>query len=285
MLTIFSVPKAFEGHVGTIQINAVRSWTLLAPVCEVILLGDEKGTAETAGRLGARHIADVECNEWGTPLISSAFDIAQRVAGHAIMCYVNADIILLSDFLPAIGQVRKESFLLVGQRWDVNLTGPVEFDDPAWEATLRDHLERGATLHRPDGIDYFVFPRGMYRDIPDFAVGRIGWDNWMVYHARSRRVPVVDATEIVTVVHQNHDYSHLSGGKTELRKGRESEQNRHLLGGQDHALSVHDATWVLGRDGMRRQSRARVLFQARRRFRNRLASQKAGIRRRLSRDR
>jgi len=37
MLTLFTIPKAFQGHTGVIQRNAIRSWTLLRPECEIIL--------------------------------------------------------------------------------------------------------------------------------------------------------------------------------------------------------------------------------------------------------
>ena len=48
MLTIFSIPKPFIGHVGVIQMNALRSWTFLDPKCEIVIFGDEPGIAEAA---------------------------------------------------------------------------------------------------------------------------------------------------------------------------------------------------------------------------------------------
>ena len=39
-------------------------------------------------------------------------------------------------------------------------------------------------LHPPGGSDYFIFPRNCFTKIPNFAIGRAGWDNWMFYHAR-----------------------------------------------------------------------------------------------------
>ncbi len=48
MLTLFSIPKAFDGHLGTIQRNAVRSWTSLGPGVQVVLVGDEPGVAAGA---------------------------------------------------------------------------------------------------------------------------------------------------------------------------------------------------------------------------------------------
>ena len=52
MLTLFTIPKAFEGHSGVIQRNAIKSWTLLQPQCEIILMGDDEGTGEAAAEMG-----------------------------------------------------------------------------------------------------------------------------------------------------------------------------------------------------------------------------------------
>ncbi len=62
MLTIFTVPKPFRGHIKVIQTNAIRSWLLLRPECEVILFGNDEGTAEIACELGRRHIPNIDCN-------------------------------------------------------------------------------------------------------------------------------------------------------------------------------------------------------------------------------
>lgn len=53
MLTIFSIPKAFNGHIGDIQRNAINSWTRLQPECEILLLGDDEGTGKAADENGA----------------------------------------------------------------------------------------------------------------------------------------------------------------------------------------------------------------------------------------
>ncbi|MFZ0637415.1 MAG: hypothetical protein WAM08_17985, partial [Candidatus Acidiferrales bacterium] len=66
MLTLFAMPKPFEGHIGIIQRNAITSWTRLTPQPEIILFGDEAGVAEIAGELGLRHVAHVKRNEKNT---------------------------------------------------------------------------------------------------------------------------------------------------------------------------------------------------------------------------
>ena len=89
MLTLFTAPKSFKGHYEIIQINAIQSWLHLRPECEIILLGNDEGTAEVASRFGVLHLPDIESNEYGTPLINSMFSKAQGVARYQLLCYIN----------------------------------------------------------------------------------------------------------------------------------------------------------------------------------------------------
>lgn len=180
------------------------------------------------------------------------FARAQLMASHDILCYVNADIVLMSDFALAIGQLagRLRSFLMVGQRWDVNVTELLAFDS-SWEDRLRADLSGRGELHAVTGIDYFAFRRGLWEEIPPFAIGRTIWDEWLLYRARSRGAVIVDATEVVTAVHQNHDYSHASGGAKEVVwTGPEAAANLKLAGGPDRQFTLYDANLLLTPKGL-----------------------------------
>lgn len=260
MLTIFTIPKAFRGHTSIIQTNAIRSWPLLRPEPEIILFGNDEGTADIAAGLGIRHVPDVQRNEYGTPLLNSIFKTAQDIASNPLTCYINADIILLSDFMPAIRQIQMPSFLLVGQRWDLDLTEAVDFANPVWEKELRARLAEKGKLHPPSGMDYFVFPRGMYADMPAFAIGRTTWDNWIAYEARALGFPLIDGTEVITAIHQSHDYSNIKGGHAGVWKGPEAELNLELAGGPGHAFTVEHATWKLTRQGLKHALTARHFY-------------------------
>lgn len=251
MLTIFTIPKAFRGPTRTIQLNAIGSWLRLEPACEVLVFGDEDGTAEAAAQLGARHLPGIECSEYGTPLVSSAFHLARKLGSGELLCYANADIVLVSDFAKSLARVREEAFLVVGRRWNVDLQGMIDFNDPSWEPRLLQHVASTGVLFMPNALDYFVFPRGLFEDMPPFVVGRVGWDNWMVLHARVSRIPVVDATRAITAVHQNHDYGHLPEGEITMRAGAEAQHNLQLLGGRYRSLNVRDATHILTPAGVR----------------------------------
>jgi len=110
MITLFTIPKAFKGHTALVQRNAIRSWTQLSPRPEIILFGTDEGTEDAAREFGVRHVAEVGRNELGTPLVSSLFESGERLSTTATLCYINADIILLGDFISAVNRIPKGRF-------------------------------------------------------------------------------------------------------------------------------------------------------------------------------
>jgi hypothetical protein len=253
MLTLFAIPKPFRGHIAIIQRNAIKSWTLLRPQCEIILFGDDEGTAEVASEFGVRHVSQVARNEFGTPLLNDIFEQAQRLASHKLLCYVNADIVLMSEFLPAAERVCRwrDTFLIIGRRWDIGIDKLWDFAPRDWGEKLRRYVLEHGKLRGEHAVDYFVFPKGLYDDVPPFAIGRFSFDSWLIFKAISSGHPVVDATGALMIAHQNHDYAHLSiPDEQELSWNRalrldEFKLNYELLGGEARRFGVGEATHVL----------------------------------------
>ena len=253
MLTIFSIPKPFTGHIGIIQRNAIASWRRLDPSCEIILFGNDAGVKEAAEEFGVTHVPDVECTDFGTPLLSSVFARVNHIARNPLLCYVNGDIMLLGDFLETIRRIPFERFLAVGQRWDLDVTEALDISSRDAETNLRRRLDADGSLHAITGIDYFVFSRDSgLSEMPPFAVGRPGWDNWFIYNARRLRLPVVDITPATRVIHQNHDYRHVPNQQGKSYEGPEADKNRTIMGGWEYVFSLHDATHILTPTALRR---------------------------------
>lgn len=253
MITLFSIPKAFHGHNGIIQRNAIRSWTLLRPQCEVILLADDEGTDQVAAELGVKHIPDVQRNEFGTPLLNSAFQLAEDAASNPIVCFVNADIILMSSFSRAFKMVQESSnnFLVTAQRRDLEIDHLLEFEDGWEEDLLSDVLNRGR-LHHYTGIDFWGYPKGLLDEMPPMAVGRVAYESWCLYKARASKAQLIDATKVVVSVHQEHDYSHHPGGLRGIGEGVEAQRNREMVGGRPYFFIIKDRTHILTEKGLRR---------------------------------
>ncbi len=253
-ITLFTAVKPFsDPDTARHQANALRSWAALSPAVEVWVIGDELGASTAAGEAGVNLEPRVVRTAGGTPTIQSLFQVAREAAPSPLLAFANADILLLDDFLPAVRQAAGigNEFVLVSRRWDLRVDEEIRIV-PGWQQTLRQRVESEARLHPPGGSDVFIFPRSCYRDVPPLAVGRAGWDNWMIFEARRRGWPVIEASGRMTVIHQDHDYRHLPGGRPHYRHP-ESEANIRWAGGRAAAFTLHDADWCLTSDGLRRR--------------------------------
>jgi hypothetical protein len=244
VLTLFSVPKPFEGEIGVIQRRSVESWLALG--VQVLLLGERP-----AEELGVEHLPGPELTARGTPRLDSAFSLVDAAARFPLRCFVNADVVLGSDLLDATRTVsaHEERFLLVGQ-------------------TVENGRRRGAAA-----MDWFVFTPGLFGDVPPFAIGRAGFDNWLIWKARRAGI-VVDATHDVRAVHQPHGYDHVAGGIDETYYGEEAARNLELAGGKSRLYTLHDASHVLREGKLHRNLGAPLRW----REHVRKAAWKAGLR-------
>lgn len=263
MIAFVTIPKPFEGHIGVIQRNALRSWRAVWPDAEIFVCGDEQGAAAAAAEVGARFVPDVERNDFGTPLLGSTFRRIAASTRRELLAYLNADIVLLPDFAVAVRRIALRPFLLVTRRWNLDVREPIDFDGPEWADAVRALARREGRLYRRDAIDCFVFSReSPLLDLPPFAVGRPGWDNYFIFRARQLGIPVIDATPAVTLVHQNHGYGHVPGRTGGNWEGPEAQANRRLMGGSERFFDIGDATHVLGPEGLERARGLRHALRA-----------------------
>lgn len=238
IVTLFALPKSFaDSHTALIQRNAIASWTQLGASVRVILMGDDPGVAEIASEFGLIHIANLKRNKFGTPLLSDAFARVNSLSVGQLIAYVNSDIILVSDFVSAVRnllETKMEKFLMIGRRIDTDIDSLIDFTSSDWSARLVDFVRTNGTQAAVVCKDYFVFPHGQFTSIPEFCVGRGNWDNWMVASTRKSAVPVIDATNVLTAIHQNHDYNHVRGGRSAAYvTGVEARENLRLAGGRN----------------------------------------------------
>ena len=148
-----------------------------------------------------------------------------------VLLYANADLLFVKSQMVAFCSlfetgVPKEmsgDFLMTGQRVDI----------------LEDGSRR---LHRPSGMDYFLFRRGMFSDLPKVIMGRAYCDNSLVAYCLRRNIPVIDASFALRVEHQFHDYGHIGGGREAVWKGEDAMSNKRENQLRDFGPNVLDAT-------------------------------------------
>lgn len=258
MITFFSVPKAFKGHIGIIQTNAIESWLQLKPVPEIILLGNDEGVAETAQKYGLRHVPNLKYHpEWKAPLLDDIIETAKAEASFDNLCFIHTDIILFQDFLKAFQLVssRFEKYLMVSSRFNTNIDERLDLSTEKERQNLRGAVLAENDMYSSGGSDFFAFPKYLFKSIPPFLLGRGYWDNWMMYQALQEGAALVDTTADVVAVHQNHDYAHIEGVNVGERnadrvfKAQQGNYNLFLTGGQKNVYNNYDANYVL-KDGI-----------------------------------
>ena len=252
MLTLFTTAKPFRGHHAVIQRNALQSWKLLHPGVEIILFGNDLGAAEICAEFGLRHEPSIIVNPSGTKRLDSIFGRAQQIPRHDLLCYCNCDIILTQEFRRALERICEWSklFLMVGRRWDTDVTAPLDFSARDWEAKIIQLAQSEGILRGYQYIDYFAFPRHLYPEFPPLVIGRVGWDPWLVRRASELGAAVVDVSKVVCAIHQNHDYGYHPQGVSGVWHDEEAARNIKFAGGPGRLGTIEDARFRLTERGI-----------------------------------
>lgn len=252
-LTLFAVPRGFEEPFIVEQENTLDSWIHLEPRPEILLFGDEPGIKETAEKFSCRYIPEVERSGSGRPIVDGVFHRAQGMATNDVLCYANMDIILMQDWMDALAQcaARFSQFLMIGQRWGLEIGGPLDFSGN-WQARLRKRIERKrerVVLYRGCAADFFAFTRGVFPEFPPFIIGMEKWDHWVVSSAIGRGIPTIDVTPVTTVIHQ--------GFSAKVSKTAEWHYNHELYRiwyeGNGGVGYTEEAPWILTKEGFRKR--------------------------------
>lgn len=248
-LKIVSTCKPFVGEDAIRQRNAIRSWVNAAGADNVVLVGDEEGVAETCATFGIANFESVERLDGRLPSLRGVLE-CPLLDESATITYVNADIILPTDFVGEIEAIAKTftKFMIVGERWSIRLDREIS-DLELNNGSLAEFARREGHLPGPHWIDYFVFPNRLLGDIPPLTVSGYLWDHWLVGRALENGASVIDATNRITAIHQEHRRPDVS--TAELRRSK----NLMAIPKSTRLGTIANSTHVIGVDG--RISRAR----------------------------
>jgi hypothetical protein len=230
MVTIFTCPKPFvDEKITIIQSNAINSWKKLYPKVQIIIIGNDKSVERFAKTNHLEYTDDLKTDRYGTPFVNSIFKLASKKAKYKTLAYINTDIILFNDFSIAVEKINilKKEFLLLARRTDLAVNKLINFNVKNSVDNFMKFVKSEGKIHDYRGVDIFVFTKGLWRSIPNFVVGRTSYDLWFIHEALSITPNVIDATNVILSVHQNHDYSAVQQsqiGKEYLIQRSKNEQ-------------------------------------------------------------
>ncbi|KAL8137902.1 hypothetical protein V2J09_003903 [Rumex salicifolius] len=102
-ITMLTVPRFFNGSLGSKQAVAIRSWLGLSPLLSVVLFGNDPSLQSFATELGSRVFveANIDLTFTGTPFFHSIVTRAQAFPSD-IAVLVDPETILLPDFISTL---------------------------------------------------------------------------------------------------------------------------------------------------------------------------------------
>ena len=217
MITYFTTFKNISENYTSI-VNSINSWLYSNYKAEVIAFISED-LPNNCNFL--RNIKVVKLKNKGLPCINNLFDMAIKHSSNDILCYLNSDIIIEPEFynmLISIHNNLKDSYLIVGARYDSNVTELIDFNDTSKIKRFLGNKSLKMNVHDPAGSDFFGFPKRQYnsQNLLPLKIGRPKWDNWMIYNGLKKHYKVIDISNAYKVIHQNHTCNYITKASRDI---------------------------------------------------------------------
>ena len=226
LITLFTTFRDFRTKAVTYQ-NTIRNWGLLSPYVRPVLYyaGDEH-------YLGWSVYRSPRVSDRNIPVLRSMFLHAETInESTPFYGFANGDIVFDSNLVTTLQALKRDvdrfmRVLVIGQRINFNIGN----NETILNLESVSRLASEGSLFKGFAQDYLISTRSGYpwHCIPDFVVGRIGYDNWLVATAINLGLPVIDATATVTAVHQSGwDGNH--SGRNDIVSGDDGPCDRRRL--------------------------------------------------------
>ncbi|KAL3855425.1 hypothetical protein ACJMK2_014636 [Sinanodonta woodiana] len=208
LFTSFKTDLAMDPEKELVYNNTLYNWQTLRPHAQLIYFTMETSAVDKVILFDWNIHPLIPPSENGIPIIKDMYLQANKIYITSWYGYFNGDILLTDDILETLEYVsnvsdtfRNASILITGRRINVlNVTS----EEVRSKNGIKESASSRGSLYEIDAEDYFItnifFP---WSKIPEFVIGRAGYDNWIVGHARCDLATIViDATETITAVHQ-----------------------------------------------------------------------------------
>jgi len=245
MLSIFTTTRDFIGEFDNIQKNAINSWRSLSDEIEIMIMGRADGAEKMAKKTNAIYLPDVPLSESGMPTLPGMFSRAQLSSKYNMLCFINADIILPYNFLDVITNLKKikKNFLAVGHRWNYDVNNLIDFSDELILNQFWNNAKKNSVKESCAAIDYFIFRRGSFNNIPQLIIARMAYDNWLLWKARRIRIPLIDLSEELFVIHQNHSVKYKKyNDLNDYINDTDAKNNYNII--KNRTLTLLDTNWI-----------------------------------------
>ena len=217
ILTMFTTFKNSQPKTHIYK-NTIRNWERLKPWVQPVLyyLPGEDSLLDFAKAHGWDVMEVPKLSKAKVPVLRHMFLKAREKYTTPFYCYTNGDILFDDGLIKTLKVLKPvtskmKQVLIVGRRTNYKVSpGQVidSFDD------IKASSKKGQ-LFGTNAQDYFISTSRGYpwETIPDFVVGRVGYDNWLVVTAIVKKMVVIDTTKTVIALHQTGTDGNFAGKK------------------------------------------------------------------------
>ncbi len=210
ILTLFTTLRDVNTR-RQIHNNTVANWSGLLPFVQPVLFilpRDNPIWIRAALDQGWKVERSVRTRS-GIPVLKDMFKVVASKHRSPFLGFANADDLFGASLILTLLQLSCSHYdvihdrvsLIVGRRR--NIDERHVGSDVSGMAVDR----KGKSMRQFHGLaqDYFIVSRHSgfcWENVPDFVVGRYGYDNWLITMAQQWNVTLVDASATITVLHQ-----------------------------------------------------------------------------------
>ena len=179
-----TIPRSFIDPYLIPQVNALNMIRNYDPSANIVLYSDDDGVKDYASK-NLYHAPDVVIKKGRLPLVNEALKYCAINFPECYICYINSDMLLVGNTKELINYIDKRfsgNFIATGYRCNLHIDTVIKSNEI------------------PDLLS-----------MPNFRVGRPGWDNWLAAKCRILGFALIDISNVVTLVHQEHPPAHVQG--------------------------------------------------------------------------
>lgn len=241
--------RKFKPPFDKIQRSAIYSWKsndikVIAPLNEVGL--EEKcsnyqnvefiGDVKRARELGFHH---------QSPVVSDMISKALPKIDTVMVALINSDIIIPEDFSSILQKMLDKygyDIYVVGARQNIELEENID----SIEKLKAVWKQKRGSYDQATSSDIFIASKYTWRKIihemPDYILGRWGWDNYLHMRAEILKLNKYNCSEAIPILHCNHDFRHIL--LQEKARERDAASSKHNLGLWEKTRSVYGTTKI-----------------------------------------
>lgn len=216
LISFISAFKKFKPPYDMIQHSTMYSWK--ANKIEVVVPDNEVGLKDACqGYPNIKFVSDVKrAREIGfsnqSPIVKDMIARALPLINTPMVALINSDIIILPDFVKKIDKILKKygyDIYMVGTRYDIKLNTSISSEE-SYQQVLNEDRK---IFDESTSSDIFIASKFTWRKIihemPEFILGRYGFDNWLHTIAEIKRYRKFNCTNALTILHCEHDHKHI----------------------------------------------------------------------------